>query len=88
MSTPPPPQPSAGTAGNEQHDYATQHQRSPAPPATNNHNNNNKTLDSTDENTFNMAPGKASGVIDASKWCALCERDGHESVDCPFDVDY
>lgn len=35
-----------------------------------------------------MAPGKASGVIDASKWCALCERDGHESVDCPFDVDY
>ncbi|QVM06432.1 hypothetical protein D8B26_001143 [Coccidioides posadasii str. Silveira] len=34
-----------------------------------------------------MAPvaGKASGVIDESKWCALCERDGHESIDCPFD---
>ena len=29
--------------------------------------------------------GKESGVIDANKWCALCERDGHESVDCPFD---
>ncbi|KAJ5114547.1 hypothetical protein NUU61_000306 [Penicillium alfredii] len=29
--------------------------------------------------------GKASGVIDESKWCALCERDGHESIDCPFD---
>ncbi|KAJ5232617.1 hypothetical protein N7468_005573 [Penicillium chermesinum] len=29
--------------------------------------------------------GKASGVIDDSKWCALCERDGHESIDCPFD---
>ena len=34
-----------------------------------------------------LAPiaGKASGVIDGSKWCALCERDGHESIDCPFD---
>jgi flagellar biosynthesis chaperone FliJ len=34
-----------------------------------------------------MAPvaGKTSGVIDESKWCALCERDGHESIDCPFD---
>ncbi|KAL1958024.1 hypothetical protein VTO42DRAFT_5236 [Malbranchea cinnamomea] len=34
-----------------------------------------------------MSPvaGKASGVIDETKWCALCERDGHESIDCPFD---
>ncbi|KAJ5348099.1 uncharacterized protein N7506_001352 [Penicillium brevicompactum] len=34
-----------------------------------------------------MAPvaGKSSGVIDESKWCAMCERDGHESIDCPFD---
>ena len=34
-----------------------------------------------------MAPaaGKTSGVIDESKWCALCERDGHESIDCPLD---
>ncbi|KAI9834774.1 MAG: hypothetical protein M1819_002860 [Sarea resinae] len=31
------------------------------------------------------APGKASGVVDPNKWCALCERDGHESVDCPFE---
>lgn len=29
--------------------------------------------------------GKESGVIDAGKWCALCERDGHDSVDCPFE---
>lgn len=29
--------------------------------------------------------GKASRVVDDSKWCALCERDGHESIDCPFD---
>ena len=31
------------------------------------------------------APGKASGRVDMSRWCALCERDGHESVDCPFE---
>ncbi|KAL3448952.1 hypothetical protein BJX65DRAFT_273673 [Aspergillus insuetus] len=37
--------------------------------------------------TSSMAPvaGKTSGVIDEAKWCALCERDGHESIDCPFD---
>lgn len=29
--------------------------------------------------------GKESGVVDAGKWCALCERDGHDSVDCPFE---
>ena len=32
-----------------------------------------------------MVAGKSSGVIDGTKWCALCERDGHESVDCPFE---
>ncbi|KAF5854848.1 hypothetical protein ETB97_011059 [Aspergillus alliaceus] len=37
--------------------------------------------------TSSMGPvaGKASGIVDESKWCALCERDGHESIDCPFD---
>lgn len=37
--------------------------------------------------TSSMSPvaGKESGIIDESKWCALCERDGHESIDCPFD---
>ncbi|EFW99961.1 cytoskeleton-associated protein [Grosmannia clavigera kw1407] len=29
--------------------------------------------------------GKESGMIDTDKWCALCERDGHDSVDCPFE---
>ena len=32
--------------------------------------------------------GKASGAIDMGKWCAFCERDGHESVDCPFEDMY
>ena len=31
------------------------------------------------------APGKQSRRIDLTKWCAFCERDGHESVDCPFE---
>ncbi|KAK2758626.1 hypothetical protein FQN54_003316 [Arachnomyces sp. PD_36] len=37
--------------------------------------------------TAQMTPvaGKASGVVDESRWCALCERDGHESIDCPFE---
>lgn len=32
--------------------------------------------------------GKESGIVDASKWCALCERDGHDSVDCPFEDEF
>ncbi|KAK5990376.1 Tip elongation protein 1 [Cladobotryum mycophilum] len=29
--------------------------------------------------------GKESGILDLEKWCAVCERDGHDSVDCPFE---
>lgn len=29
--------------------------------------------------------GKESGVVDHDAWCALCEKDGHNSVDCPFE---
>ncbi|KAJ8607673.1 hypothetical protein MRB53_040136 [Persea americana] len=32
-----------------------------------------------------MLGGKASGMIDPDAWCALCERDGHPSVDCPLE---
>ncbi|TEY46015.1 hypothetical protein BOTCAL_0323g00070 [Botryotinia calthae] len=31
------------------------------------------------------APGKESGVINMDKWCGVCERDGHDSIDCPFE---
>lgn len=34
------------------------------------------------------APGKSTGLIDTSKWCAMCERDGHDSVDCPVEDPY
>lgn len=36
-------------------------------------------------NQAGMVAGKSTGTIDPDKWCALCERDGHESVDCPFE---
>ncbi|EXJ81091.1 hypothetical protein A1O3_07379 [Capronia epimyces CBS 606.96] len=32
-----------------------------------------------------MLAGRTTGVIDPEKWCALCERDGHDSVDCPLE---
>lgn len=32
-----------------------------------------------------MLGGKTSGKIDPDLWCALCERDGHGSVDCPIE---
>jgi hypothetical protein len=38
--------------------------------------------------SFGPVGGKESGVVDMDKWCALCERDGHDSVDCPLDTDF
>lgn len=32
--------------------------------------------------------GKESGIIDPEAWCALCEKDGHNSVDCPFEDNF
>lgn len=40
------------------------------------------------ESSFGPVAGKESGIVDMDKWCALCERDGHDSVDCPLDMDY
>lgn len=34
------------------------------------------------------APGKSTGKIEDGKWCAMCERDGHDSFDCPFEEEY
>jgi hypothetical protein len=31
-----------------------------------------------------VAAGK-DGTRDPSKWCALCERDGHDSINCSFE---
>lgn len=29
--------------------------------------------------------GKESGRVDMDKWCGVCEREGHDSIDCPFE---
>ncbi|SPQ18686.1 bb16fb06-3785-4d2e-947b-09b4e887f362 [Thermothielavioides terrestris] len=70
-----------------------------APPTANRYNNNNNSSSGGVGSNSNNTPvriipnpmdsgpvaGKESGTVDASKWCALCERDGHDSVDCPFE---
>lgn len=73
----------------------TTSQLSPAPKMANNHNNaaaaitpRSPEAKMPDPTNGDMVAGKASGVVDETKWCALCERDGHESVDCPFDDAY
>ncbi|KAK4176323.1 hypothetical protein QBC36DRAFT_187773 [Triangularia setosa] len=33
-------------------------------------------------------PSKEGGKVDEGKWCALCERDGHDSVSCPFEHEF
>ncbi|PWW78785.1 hypothetical protein C7212DRAFT_355439 [Tuber magnatum] len=40
------------------------------------------------DGSFGPLAGKETGIIDMNKWCALCERDGHESFDCPLDTDF
>ena len=32
-----------------------------------------------------LVAGKASGLVDENKWCAMCESDGHDVTDCPFE---
>ncbi|KAH8648927.1 hypothetical protein BGZ60DRAFT_474176 [Tricladium varicosporioides] len=29
--------------------------------------------------------GKESGIVNMDKWCGVCEREGHDSIDCPFE---
>ncbi|KAI5307255.1 hypothetical protein KEM56_001770 [Ascosphaera pollenicola] len=63
----------------------------PSPSASSQRSGRDKVLEKMKSSgglsTGSMGPlaGKSSGVVDESKWCALCERDGHESIDCPFD---
>ncbi|KAF3932457.1 hypothetical protein ABW19_dt0203068 [Dactylella cylindrospora] len=47
--------------------------------------NGGVSLSGVDDSGLPAVAGKSSGVIDRTKWCALCERDGHDSVDCPLD---
>ena len=85
-----PPPPSSSTFSNNPHHPDT----NVSPPSTTNtvgsaststHTMPNGEASKPITNQAGMVAGKASGVIDEDRWCALCERDGHESVDCPFE---
>ena len=36
----------------------------------------------------NLVAGKDGSKADPNKWCALCERDGHDSINCAFEDQY
>ena len=84
----------ATIGNNSNNNHHTNRPSAPISPSPNTNNNNNiKSATATPKAPMpnpldlDMVAGKASGVVDREKWCALCERDGHESVDCPFDED-
>ncbi|EMG49063.1 Nuclear fusion protein, putative (Microtubule-associated protein, putative), partial [Candida maltosa Xu316] len=57
---------------------------------TNNNNNNNNNFKNTSNNTSGGLPiYRAMNPIDPSQgkndWCGLCERDGHSSINCPYE---
>lgn len=54
---------------------STKRELPPTPPA-----NNPPSL-----STPGPVAGKESGVINMDKWCGVCEHDGHDSIDCPFE---
>lgn len=65
------------------------HSPSPSPvPVNGYHNAANLTPNRHVMTDGEMVAGKASGIIDETRWCALCEKDGHESVDCPYEDAY
>ncbi len=43
-----------------------------------------RTMEPVDGNG-NTVAGKNGGVVEGEKWCALCERYGHDFMDCPFE---
>lgn len=46
-------------------------------------------LDSmTSSSSSSLVAGKDGSKADPNKWCALCERDGHDSINCAFEDQY
>ena len=86
---PPQTQPENEHSSQQQQPQEQQEHSSPAPPTSHYDTlgrEDVRGMDTVEEGA--LVPGKASGTVDASKWCALCERDGHESVDCPSEDIY
>ncbi|KAJ5664727.1 hypothetical protein N7462_011540 [Penicillium macrosclerotiorum] len=92
------PQEKTPDASTEKHDILADEQRVPTPVGSESHTGSLPSQKTGRDvvleglkgigglgSSMDPIAGKSSGIIDESKWCALCERDGHESIDCPFD---
>lgn len=42
----------------------------------------------TPERESNAPPAKVDPAAGRSLWCGLCEREGHESLDCPYEEEF
>lgn len=89
---PPPPQRTSSLALGGQHSNGGGSNRSSATPASSALTASSTTATPTKSEIIKgtgdqagMIAGKSSGTIDPDRWCALCEHDGHESVDCPVE---
>lgn len=71
----------------DQHRIAPLSPRMPPPPLPKGAGAGAEKVKGPPPNILDPGPvaGKESGVIDPEAWCALCEKDGHNSVDCPFE---
>lgn len=45
-------------------------------------------MESMNSSSSSLVPGKDGSKADPNKWCALCERDGHDSINCAFEDQY
>lgn len=78
----------AGTESSHEISHSTESTPRPAPLAP------NKVASPAPSNPLpnpydsSLVAGKGSVKADPSKWCALCERDGHDVTVCPFEDAY
>lgn len=61
------------------------HLRSPT-YADDTHNTQNSRSDTRDSLPLYTSKLKASTSTHQGAWCALCEKDGHESIECPYEL--
>lgn len=61
------------------------HLRSPA-YEDDTHNMQNSRSDTTDSLSMYKPSIKVDSTVRREAWCALCEKDGHESIECPYEL--
>ncbi|RDL36682.1 Uncharacterized protein BP5553_06034 [Venustampulla echinocandica] len=66
---------------------ADEYQPAPLSPLKKSHGPSHATPVRIIPNPMESGPvaGKESGVVNMDKWCGICEREGHDSIDCPFE---